>query len=81
MVYDVLLLIITTDITYKTFLKWKDGWQIHKNSEQNCQKIQLPMNMNFPKRKTKLKLEGKKKKKTGHILKFKSSSIYLENRL
>lgn len=80
MVYDVLLLIITTDITYKTFLKWKDGWQIHKNSEQNCQKIQLPMNMNFPKRKTKLKLEEKKKKK-GHILKFKSSSIYLENRL
>lgn len=79
MVYDVLLLIITTDITYKTFLKWKDGWQIHKNSEQNCQKIQLPMNMNFPKRKTKLKLE--EKKKTGHILKFKSSSIYLENRL
>ena len=51
MVYDVLLLILTTDITYKTFLKWKDGWQICKNSEQNCQKIQLPMNMNFPKRK------------------------------
>lgn len=65
MVYDVLLLILTTDITYKTFLKRKDGWQIRKNSEQNCQKIQLPMNMNFPKRKKQNKTEAGGKKKGG----------------
>lgn len=31
-----------------------DGWKIHKNSEQNCQKIQLPMNMKFPEKTKKI---------------------------
>ena len=55
-----------------------DGWKIHKNSEQNCQKIQLPMNMKFPEKKKNLELETQKPR---HILKITSSSVYLENRL
>lgn len=64
-------------------MKWMDGYQIHKNTEQNCQKIQLPMNMNFPERKKQNWSWRKKIKKTTtvHILKITSSSIYLGNRL
>ena len=45
-------------------MKWMDGWQIHKNSEQKCKKIHLPMNMNFSERNKNKTGAGERKTKT-----------------